>query len=262
VGHIARDREHGKHYQLLAAEELLARCDAAEGNLEAAVARAAAAVVGAERVGIPGLTGLMHELRAELALAAGDRASFEHHVVAMKRWLTPTRNPALIARIDQLLGSAAVARARPADTSEAVTVRAGNTSGFAEDVASRALASLIAAAGASAGFLYVMRSDGRLELSAPIDTEEPDDSVVEGLRELFDPDLVDSLSEATVVERPETWRAVALRRRDGQHTIDVAGVLLRRGDRPLQIPSAALCDDIAEELRERLGVGHQLRRPT
>jgi len=261
---IARDPRRAKHAQQMVAEELLVRCDALEGDLSAAIRRADAALVEAEAHGLPSMTGLMHELRAELALQADDRAGYLDHVAAMRRWLVPTRNPALIARIDRLeaLGRVDIPSEGTADPNEE-TVRLGSPrhlgSAAGQEIPARALATLIAATGAVDGYLYVVRSDGRLELAAPIDSDEPDESIVEALRELLEHDASDIDVDSTRVDRPEprtpTWRAFALRTQSGERTIDVAGALLRRGPLPLRSPADELCAELARVLRERLGCG-------
>src|SRR5262249_4144813 len=50
----------------------------------------------------PVTLGSIHRTFAEIAVLEGDTPSFEQHVAAMRRWFQPTKNPALIAQVDQL----------------------------------------------------------------------------------------------------------------------------------------------------------------
>jgi tetratricopeptide (TPR) repeat protein len=50
----------------------------------------------------PTMSGALHEARARLALLAGDRETYAHHLAEMERWFRPTRNAALVARCERL----------------------------------------------------------------------------------------------------------------------------------------------------------------
>jgi tetratricopeptide (TPR) repeat protein len=50
----------------------------------------------------PMTLGSIHRTCAEVAMLEGDTPSFEQHVAAMRSWFSPTKNPALIAQLDQL----------------------------------------------------------------------------------------------------------------------------------------------------------------
>lgn len=268
---VGRDPELGKYPMRVVAARLLAECEAALGDPARAARRLDEALEEAEKRGMPSPAGLLHEARARLALTTGDRAAFAAHIVAMRRWFLPTRNPALIARIDRLTAEARTAGGGGAEATsgaapEDVTVRVGSVASqlagaVGRDLALRALDLLVADAGGRAGHLYLLRGDGRLELVAPAYGDEPDVALVAELlaaieRDGDDDDDDDAMS--TRIERPPPvaeWQPVALRVHVDGRTINVGGALVRGADQPLRHPGEELCAAVASALRDRLGAG-------
>jgi len=56
----------------------------------------------AEELDCPVFAGELHEARARVAFAAGDRVRFELHRVRSGEWLRPTENPGLVAVVERL----------------------------------------------------------------------------------------------------------------------------------------------------------------
>jgi tetratricopeptide (TPR) repeat protein len=56
----------------------------------------------AEELDCPVFAGELHEARARVAFAAGDRVRFELHRVRCGEWLRPTENPGLVAVVERL----------------------------------------------------------------------------------------------------------------------------------------------------------------
>ena len=61
------------------------------------------ATLEAERLDCAPLAGALHEARARVALATGDRERYGEHGAEAIRWLRPTRNPSLIAMCERLV---------------------------------------------------------------------------------------------------------------------------------------------------------------
>ncbi len=80
----------------------LARIETAQGKIDSAAALLDGAITDAETWGLPASCGMLHELRARIASTARERAVFERHATAAKRWMAMTRNPVLIARVERL----------------------------------------------------------------------------------------------------------------------------------------------------------------
>jgi hypothetical protein len=86
----------------LRCERILGLAEDALGRGQDAAARLDEAIVSAEARAWSSLAGQLHEARARVALAAGDRSRFETHLAACDAWLRPTENPNLIAIAERL----------------------------------------------------------------------------------------------------------------------------------------------------------------
>ena len=86
----------------LRAQRVLGLAEEALGDGEAGARRVEEAIALAESVDCPVLAGELHEARARIALAAGDREAFAHHRSRCEAWLRPTGNPGLIAVVERL----------------------------------------------------------------------------------------------------------------------------------------------------------------
>lgn len=84
------------------ARRQLAVADAALGNSQQAVALSGELLVEYEPDENPLLLGLLHETRAQCALAADDQPAFEKHLALAASHLRSTRNPVLIAHVSRL----------------------------------------------------------------------------------------------------------------------------------------------------------------
>jgi tetratricopeptide (TPR) repeat protein len=145
-----------------------------------------------ERFGCVGLTaGIVHEMRARIALAANNRDSFELHIERCTREYERAHNPALAARVAALLEQArdvglAPAQAAellrslqpPPDTSEVDTLHSRIDECVDRDDRARcALTLLLQTAASRVGYLYATQGNQALELTAAL----PDDPLDRGV---------------------------------------------------------------------------------
>jgi tetratricopeptide (TPR) repeat protein len=98
------------------AEAVFAQAMAHEGQVEEAAKRLDDAIKKSAHTGSPALCGGLHEARARVASLAGDRLSYELHRIEVGKLFKPTRNPTLLARIDELSDMPEI----PADSVEEV----------------------------------------------------------------------------------------------------------------------------------------------
>jgi tetratricopeptide (TPR) repeat protein len=114
----------------LRCQRVLGLAEDALGRPADAAARLEQAIELAESRDCPVLAGELHEARARVAFAAGDRALFEVHRARCADWLRPTENPGLIAVVERLaeldrattLGPVDPRRRRPGATTTGSTV--------------------------------------------------------------------------------------------------------------------------------------------
>ena len=262
----------------LRAVRVLALVEARRGRVDEAVRLLADGIQRAEALGYPSVCGLMHEARARVALAAGEKAAFRLHLDAAERWLRPTRNPALIAQVDQL---AAVDNQRSVageatDVTRTALLGQGRLdagSGTAEtqlsvvrvaerlarvatrdDCAAEALSILCATTGATAGVLYMADDTGVPAEAARIGTATTDlDAAVADLLEetagVGDRSDWDSWEGTPVpASLPGGWRPVVLRGSADDRGPPPAVALLEQGSRPLDPPGRAICSELARQL--------------
>ncbi len=99
----------------LRSQRVLALADDALGRSDAAAARLEGAIEEAERRDCPIFAGELHEARARVALAAGDRVLFDVHREKCDAWLRPTENPGLVSIAERLAELGREAAVRPVD---------------------------------------------------------------------------------------------------------------------------------------------------
>jgi tetratricopeptide (TPR) repeat protein len=177
----------------------------------------------------PTMSGALHEARARLALLAGDRETYAHHLAEMERWFRPTRNAALVARCERLAAAGSGTSGAGADLGDESMTRRDATDDVAAamegchtaaDRAARALDFLVGATSGAEGALYLLQ-DGGLRLSASTTAGEPPASWMALLAR-----AVETADEegATVVVAPEearsdkgpAWMPVVLALREGE----------------------------------------------
>jgi hypothetical protein len=138
----------------------------------------------------PLFVGLLHRTRAEVALAMGDRETFERHLAAMERHFRGTKAPALIAQWERLaeLGVRRGLRTaqKGSDDAEARVLTAFTGQTAIRQILSecrgpgerwqRAVELLVSRTNAAAGYLFLRRSGG-VELVAATAGPELSDSV-------------------------------------------------------------------------------------
>jgi hypothetical protein len=90
-----------------------ARAMAGRGEFGAAEEALQALLSAHESGGNPLTVGALHEAFADLASMRGDRPEFAEHLVEVDRWFRQTRNPALVARYEQLAREAVRASMMP-----------------------------------------------------------------------------------------------------------------------------------------------------
>ena len=95
-----------------------ARAMAGLGEFAAAEEALRALLAAHESAGNPLTVGALHEAFADLAAMRGDRAAFAEHLAAVDRWFRQTRNPALVARYEQLAREALRASMIPAGAAD------------------------------------------------------------------------------------------------------------------------------------------------
>jgi len=139
--------------------------------------------------------GAIHRELAEVALAEDDSPAFEEHLAAMRRWVTPTRNPALIAQCDQLknarnsAGGWGVAQPGP-------SVLATNSQTFIQSVFAscagegarkqRALELAAGQAGAHEAWLFTIDSRDELVVAGRLGVAEAPDDLLPLVKSLFE----------------------------------------------------------------------------
>ncbi len=84
------------------------------GDRAAGIERIERAIRAAESVDCPPLAGTLHEARARIALADGDRVVYALHCAEATRWFRFTENPALIAVGERLQDAGVTRSSRPA----------------------------------------------------------------------------------------------------------------------------------------------------
>ncbi|HEX3771602.1 MAG TPA: AAA family ATPase, partial [Polyangiaceae bacterium] len=91
----------------------LARAEAGLGNFGEAERQLRALLDTHGGAGNPLTVGSLHEALGELAAMSGDSEAFGSHLIEVDRWFRQTRNPALVARYEQLARDAVLAKMSP-----------------------------------------------------------------------------------------------------------------------------------------------------
>jgi len=99
----ARDPAMRVLFPYLRCQRVMGLAEDALGRSVEAAARLERAIEVAEAHDCPVLAGELHEARARVAFAAGDRLLFEVHRAKCAAWLRPTENPGLIAVVERLV---------------------------------------------------------------------------------------------------------------------------------------------------------------
>ena len=100
---MGSDPDRSVRLPQLRCRRILALAEAGLGNADVAKALLKEGIAECERLDFPPLAGAMHEARARIALAEGDREAYRTHASEVLRWLRPTENPALIGFAERLL---------------------------------------------------------------------------------------------------------------------------------------------------------------
>jgi tetratricopeptide (TPR) repeat protein len=112
----------------------------------------------------PMLHGLSHGARAEIALAAGDRVSMEHHVGRMGEWLRDTEHPTLFAQYQRLADKLNALKANVRHSRAPLFAKQDvelilRSYGEPDKRYQKALELCLGEADAQRGYLYLMRDD-------------------------------------------------------------------------------------------------------
>jgi tetratricopeptide (TPR) repeat protein len=264
---VASAEDSGNVPVRLRCQVVLGLLEEGEGDSAAAVERLDRVVHEAEAQASPTLAGMAHEARARLASALDDADGVARHVAAMERWVRPTRNPALLQRLEQtqvLAGGVLPARQEGAD--ETVTAEAQlqtvdpsqiaaafRSARSVKERAEIALEALLRCTGGSHGFLFERNGRG-LELLAPEHGQEPPTE----LRDSLDA-IVRENDERAGGSRPSgpalkrAFHPVVLRDPDGGQCVAAAAIVPTADSRGLTPPPEVL-QELARGLIEIAGL--------
>ncbi|HWB82339.1 MAG TPA: hypothetical protein VG755_45555, partial [Nannocystaceae bacterium] len=274
---ICSDFEHGQASFRLRALRAVALCESALGEHDIAAARIDDAIEKTEALLNPLLLGCLYETRAQIAIAAGNEVAAASAIAQVEFWFRPTRNPVLIARWERLeraLHPAPDPELEPS-ANDIVTEMFGNETVHHDTLAEvlsilsdcrtanaraeRALEMLVEASGAKAGLLYLAHR-GRLALAAPTHGAEPPAELTRAAVTRFakareSPDTA-ALGFEPIDDAPSSgWcSSIIACVREG-HTRLVGALLLRGGERGLELPSESLGEAIAQRLSDDLEAG-------
>ncbi len=274
---ICSDPEHGQASFRLRAIRAVALCESAAGEHDLAAARIDHAIEESDVLVNPLLLGSLHETRALIAIAAGSEAAAATAIAQVEFWFRPTRNPVLIARWERLERALHPAPDPELEVSanDIVTEMFGAETVHHDTIAEvlsilsdcrtanaraeRALEMLVEASGARAGLLYLAHR-GRLALAAPTHGAEPPAELTRAAVARFakareSPDTV-ALGFEPIDDAPSMgWcSSIIACVREG-HTRLVGALLLRAGERGLELPSESLGEAIAQRLSDDLEAG-------
>jgi hypothetical protein len=228
------------------------------------------AIAQASTAASPTICGPLHEARARVALLASEWSVFERHRLEVESWFKPTRNPVLIARVQQLIDAGRPQSRRSIDQrvvgADAVTIpdrhqNHGVSSALSacrgrSERAQQVLDFLIHAASGRAGYLYLAGEGSALELAAPAFGEEPPDELALAAHAAFDGSGDgDERAAETVVEgrrtrRSSAHRVIVLATAVDSQPVVIGAVVVVEGAVRLTEPSPALVSDLARALLE------------
>lgn len=141
---------------------LLARGDHAE-----AIAVLEEATLEAERLDCAPLAGALHEARARVALATGDREQYGEHGAEAIKWLRPTRNPSLVAMCERLVEAGQEANLSHARVEAEWVVTIADSAGASRDLTSSSRSSSRSERSASASDRSLSPSEHATVADAP-----------------------------------------------------------------------------------------------
>jgi hypothetical protein len=222
----------------------------------------------------PLLHGLVHKGRAQVALLQRDRTTFVHQLRAMHGWFLRTENPALIGQCQRLSeeGRAAgfVESSHTSSTRRALTRSLGQVTATLNAARGRserlqaAIELIVEHSGATAGYLYVLDTDGLRFVAPAVGIEPPEAlrgelmSLLHGLQTGGRPDarrdLGDWLESSTTVMarsspsadlRATGYEIQFLLVRQDEDLVVVGAVALVPGDEPLQTIEFAFLEEVA-----------------
>jgi hypothetical protein len=157
----------------------------------------------------PLLHGLTHGARAEVALAMNDRLCFEQHLNQMENWLRDTQHPALYAQYQRLAERGRTRLLRDAVEKAALSapptpsLRASDAGlvSLEQETPHALLALAMREACSVSGYVYLLRSDGTLELASATVDEGPPEASTRALGELLKTQ-VNAAFETELLEAP------------------------------------------------------------
>ncbi len=260
---LASDPDTGMIANRLRCLGVLALIEASSGDHAAATERLDAAIAEAAPLASPSLCGNLEEIRARVAILAGDEPAFRQHLAATEEWFAPTGNPALIAR-GKRLALAWTSSSNRADTAsdavggaaiEAVTAidsparrRERIASIFtscrgARERCARALEILLEQSSGDDGFLYLVAGD-EVELSAQTSVAVPSPEVEAAVRRI----ATTALGEGTQTSARDRhgWRYVLIQR--DARLIGVAAI--HEGVTGFESPLGEVVDQLAQALED------------
>lgn len=258
-----RDRLHAE----LRSGRVLALCEAARGDVSAAIARLDELIRRATAIGNPATCGTLHEARARLALLERDNLGYRKHLDHTERWFRQTKNPLLVARFERLSksGSTNALVESPLRNADAISTVRDDALGSLRVVlaqckdrgerARRALQVVVDATMASSGFALL--GEGATEVLV-LDAEgaRPLDAALEHLRRTIarsrtsHSDTGDTLSADSQEASDLDERAYHPMTLVAPNGTVVGGVSLRKGARPLRAIDPHLLEVITDSLAE------------
>jgi tetratricopeptide (TPR) repeat protein len=264
---LADDPERGQTSFRCRAERTLALVEAAQGRRQAAAERLERLIADAEVVDNPFILGAAHEAQALVAAELGDEDGARRHAAEVERCFVPTRNPVLVARYERLVRKIG-AGPSPEDPGEStsnlatavfhadtVTDTIGEALSrisacrTAADRAEQTLRTLLAAADATLGFLYLL-VDGEAALVAPSAGAEPPPGVSEAVARRLAASQ-DATDEGTTLQHPRSgWVSAMLYAEIGGDDRVVGAVVLHVAQPPGKLPPAGLRHALGQRLHE------------
>jgi tetratricopeptide (TPR) repeat protein len=244
----------------------LAYAEAALGDEDGAQGRLDEMRDALEGVDNPAALGMLHEARAHVSLARGDKETYKEAFEKAMRCYRMTGHSTLLGRLQRLPDPS-----RPEgteddgpeaqDLSETVTsTMAGTGEGSASadsflassqgplERATRMLDMLMQASSGSSGFLYFRRG-GALKLAAAIPDEEPPAGLREALRSLLERDRCGESTFQPSSQLPKGWHAIPLDTLGPNgDSVDVGVAAIREGALDFEPPEKSLVRQVARLL--------------
>ncbi|MFI5307202.1 MAG: protein kinase [Polyangiales bacterium] len=255
----------------------VALAEAACSDFGAAAARVDGYLAELGGRGGPITVGALHEARAEIAKQAGDMLAARQHLLQVEAAFAPTRNPALVARVEQLR------RSIEQDSTERGSSHATTDFGVVREVElqqliaacqgperfERVLELLLQHTRGRQGWLYSYDGHGLTivapstpgelpktaldDLRAEIASYSKEEGVTEDLSEIGTGTALSQLSEVTGRSAPG-YRTFLLCTERGGTPVVVAAAVIAQGDRPLRAPLQTFLSALGHGLSSASGV--------